>query len=110
MGSVKPKEGVVVIYKDDEALCGIGLFGVYRSVLGAVAWTVLTRAELAAYVQALRRGAHAFRIKGCKWFSFAIGHIKGRKCGFKSVALTHPLELVGLLMQRSLPNQKSQQV
>lgn len=49
--------------KDEDSLCDIAMHDAYRSVLGAVAWTVLTRAELAAYVQALQRRAHAPRIK-----------------------------------------------
>ena len=45
--------------KDDEALRGEPCQEAYRSVLGAVAWTVLTRVELAVYVPVLQRRAHA---------------------------------------------------
>ena len=45
--------------KDDAALCDSQLHGAHRSVLGAVAWIVLTRAELAVYVQAPQGRAHA---------------------------------------------------
>lgn len=40
--SVTPIESMMLICKDEEALCDTLLHGSYRSVLGAVAWTVLT--------------------------------------------------------------------
>ena len=67
---------------------------VSASLLGAVAWTVLTRAELAVYVQALQRRAHAPRIKDCKRLNVVIRYMKRHKCGLKSIALKHPLKLV----------------
>ena len=63
-------------------------------MLGAVAWTVLTRAELAVYVQALRRRALAPRIKNGKRFNLMIRYTKRHKCGLKSITLKHPFKLV----------------
>lgn len=83
------------IGKDDEALCDIMLHEFYRSVLGVVVWTVLTRAELAVYVQALHRRAHAVRTKDCRGLNFAIRDMKRPKCGFTQIVLQHPLKLVG---------------
>ena len=57
----------MLIGKEDETLCDTILREVYRSVLGTVAWTVLTRAELAVFVQALQRRARAFRIQAQMW-------------------------------------------
>ena len=62
-------------------------------MLGAVAWAVLARAELVAYVQAFRRRAHAPRIKDCKRLNVVIGHMERHKCGFKSVTVKHPFGL-----------------
>lgn len=52
--------------QEGDALCDEMLHGAYRPVPGVVARIVLTRAELAAYVQALQRRAHAFRTQGCQ--------------------------------------------
>ena len=57
--------------------------------------TVLTRAELAVYVQSLQRRAHAFRIKDCKKLNLVIRYMKRHKRGLKPVALQHPLKLPG---------------
>ena len=67
----------------------------YRSILGAVACAVLTRIDLAVYVQALQGRAHASRIIDCKILNLVIRYMKRHKCGFKSVHLRHPLKLVG---------------
>ena len=70
--SITPIDSTLFTGKDDEALCDPQLHEAYRSVLGAVAWIVLTRAELAVYVQALQRRAHASRITDCKRLSVVI--------------------------------------
>ena len=67
----------LLIGKDDETLCEQDLHDMYRSVLGAVAWTVLTRADLAVYIQALQRKAHAPCIKDCKRMNIVIGYRNG---------------------------------
>ena len=51
--SITPIDANTLSGKDEDALCEFAVHDAYRSVLGAVAWTVLTRAELAVYVQAL---------------------------------------------------------
>ena len=66
-----------------------------RSVLGAVAWIVLTRVELAVYVQALQRRAHAPRVTDCKRLNRVIRYMKRHKCGLKTVCVRHPLTFVG---------------
>lgn len=55
---------------------------------------MLFRAEFVVYVQALQRRAHAFRIKDCRGFDFAIRYLKRHECGFKSITLNHQLKLV----------------
>ena len=85
----------LLIGKDEEAQCDVIFHEAYISVLGVVAWTVLTRAELAVYVQALQRRAHAPRIKDCKRFNLVIRHMERYTCGLRSAALQHPFKLVG---------------
>ena len=92
--SITPIEPSLLTGKGDEALCDSKMHEAYRSVLGAVAWTVLTRAELAVYVQALQRRAHAPRIIDCKRLNVVMCHMKRHKCGLKSITLKHPLKLV----------------
>ena len=70
------------------------IYEAYKSVLGAVVWTVLTRVELAVCVQALQRRAHAPRVTDCKRFNLVIRHAEEHKCGLKSFDLRHPFELV----------------
>ena len=93
--SITPIDAALLVGKDEDTLCGNVLHDAYRSVLGAVAWTVLTRAELAVYVQALQRRAHAPRIKDCKRLNLVIRYMKRHKCGLRLVTLKHPLRLVG---------------
>ena len=69
---------------------------------GAVVWTVLSRAELAVYLQAFQRKARAPRIIDCKTFDAAIPYIYiyiylymgRRKCWVTSVEVNRPFELV----------------
>ena len=89
--SIQPIRSELHQGKDDEALCDGPCRGAYRSVLGVVAWTALTRAELAVYVQALQRRAHAPRVADCKRFNMVIRYMKKHKCGLKSVRFKHKL-------------------
>ena len=57
VGSITPIDAGLILGKEGGSLCGEELHEAYRSVLGTVAWTVLTRVELAVYVQALQRRA-----------------------------------------------------
>lgn len=93
--SATPIESIMLIGNDEEALCATLLHEPYRSVLGVVAWTVLTRAELVVYVQALQGRAHAPRIMDCKRLDLVIRYMKRHKGGLKSVTFKHPLKLVG---------------
>lgn len=92
--SITPIDVGLFFGKGEGAECGPQLHEACRFVLGAVAWTVLTRIELAVYVQALQRRAHAHHIKDCKRLNIVIRYMHGHKCGFKPVRLQHPLKLV----------------
>ena len=85
VGSISPIKVELYSRKDDETLCDGPCPDAYRSVLGAVAWAVLTRAELAVYVQAFQRRVHAPRVADCKRLNLVIRYMKEHKCGFKSV-------------------------
>ena len=92
--SIKPIDADTLTSKDEDSICDIAAHDAYRSVLGAVAWIVLTRAEVAVYVQVLQRRAHVPRVKDCKRLNVVIRYMKRHKCGLKSVALQHPLKFV----------------
>lgn len=83
--SITPIDVGLFIGKEEEALCDTEVHDAYRSVLGAITWTVLTRAELAVYVQALQRRAHAPRMKDCKRLNIVIRHMKRHRCCLKSI-------------------------
>ena len=51
--STTPSDKQLLVGKGDEEACPVALREAHRSVLGAVAWTVLTRVDLAVYVQLL---------------------------------------------------------
>lgn len=96
IGSVTLIDAHSLLGKDEDSLCDVALREAYRSVLGAGAWDVLTKAELAAYVQTLQRRAHAPRIKDCKRLNVVIRCMKKRKCGLKGIALQHPIKNVAV--------------
>ena len=74
--SISPIKAELYSGKDDAALCDGPCHDAYRSVFGAVVWTVLTRAGLAVYVQALQRRARAPRVTDCKRLNFVIRYVK----------------------------------
>ena len=88
--SIQPMKLDLYSGKDDEALCGKACREAYRSILGVVAWTVLTRVELAVYVQGLQRRAHAPMVTDCKRLDLVIRYMKTYNCGLKFVCLKRP--------------------
>ena len=80
-GSVAPTEARLFIGKVDDALCCQVFHESYRSVFGAVVWAVFTRADLAAYAQALQRRAHAPCVEDCKIIKVVIRNMERHKCG-----------------------------
>ena len=83
VGSIQPVKPEFYQWKDDAALCGGPFHEAYRSVLGAVAWTVVTRVELAVYVQAFQRRVHAPMVIDRKRFNLLLRHVKKPECGLK---------------------------
>ena len=86
IGNITPIGFSMLASKDEDGLRDTLIHESYRSVLGAVAWAVITRVDLAMYVQALQRRARAPRIKDCERLSFAIRYVKRHKCGLTSIA------------------------
>ena len=83
-----------MIGTDEEEECNIQLREAYSPILGAVAWIALTGAELAVYVQAHQRQAHATRIEPCKRLNIVTMNMKRHKCGLKLVAIQHPIKFL----------------
>ena len=81
VGWIQPMKSELHSGKADEALVDSVCREAYRFVLGAVAWTVLTRAELAVCVQVLQRRAHAPRVIDCKILNLVIRYMENHKCG-----------------------------
>ena len=53
----------------------------FMSLLGGVAWTVLTRPDIADYVQALQRRASAPRIADCRRLNAVVRCLKRQRVG-----------------------------
>ena len=64
--------------KGEDANCCQALREAYRSVVGVVAWTVLTMVESAVYVQAFQRRVHAPRVFDCRRLNVVIRNVKKR--------------------------------
>ena len=67
----------------------------YMSLLGGIAWTVLTRAEAAVYVQALQRSAHRPTIGHCRRLNLVLRYIRRQQSGLRYRRLRHPVKIVG---------------
>jgi hypothetical protein len=67
----------------------------FHSLLGGVAWTVLTRAEIAIYVQALQRRASAARVCDCRRINTVLRFLKRHKNGIMYPCIVGPVRLVG---------------
>ena len=80
---------------DGDATTSDELHEQFRSVLGSIAWTALTRPDMAVYIQALQRRLATSRIKDCKRCDLVIRRLRRHKCGLRSMRVSHPLRLCG---------------
>ena len=80
----------------DEETVNETLHSGYMSLLGGVAWTVLTRAEAAIYVQALQRRAHAPRATDCRRLNVVVRYLQRHKHSLTYEKLSGDLKLGGL--------------
>jgi len=67
----------------------------FDSLLGGVAWTVLTRADIAIYVQALQRRGKAPRIVDCRRINIVVRHLTRHKIGVMYRRIDGPVRLIG---------------
>ena len=81
--------------QDDEQEVGEGLHSEFSSLLGGVAWTVLTRAEIAIYVQALQRRSHSCRLKDCRRVNVVLRYLKRHKHGIMYPRLGERVRIIG---------------
>ena len=68
---------------DDEALVDAPTHEQFSSLLGQVAWTVLTRADLAVYIQALQRRGSGPRVVDCRRLNLVVRYLKRHRIGLK---------------------------
>ena len=67
----------------------------YSSLLGGIAWTVLSRADAAVYIQALQRRSHKPRIIDCRRMNLCLRYITRHKKGIMYEAVIGEVRLVG---------------
>ena len=80
---------------EDEKLVTLRpLHDFYRSCIGAIAWAVLSRADIAVYVQALQRRGHAPRVLDPKRCNLVIRFLRRHKCGIKTIKLKYQVKLM----------------
>ena len=65
----------------DEELVNETMHSLYMSLLGGLAWLVLTRVDLSVFVQALQRRAHAPRVCDIKRLNTVVRYAKRRPLG-----------------------------
>ena len=96
VNAIKPIPTSAYKGMEDEKLVTLTrLHDLFRSCIGAIAWAVLSRADIAVYVQVLQRRGHAPRVVDIKRCNFVIRFLRRHKCGIKTIKLEHPVELTG---------------
>ena len=70
--------------------------GLYRQLLGAVAWTMLTRADLAIYVQALQRRCAKPRVVDVRRLNLVVRYLKRHLIGIRYPPVPQPWRLAGI--------------
>ena len=79
----------------EEDLVPEELHAKFSSLLGVVAWTVLTRADLAVYVQALQRRGAGPRLVDLRRLNLVLRYLKRHKVGIWSCKVPEPWRLTG---------------
>lgn len=94
--SIKPIDKKLFEGKpEDEMVTCEKLHEAFRSCLGSIAWTGLSRADVAVYIQALQRRGAAPRIKDCQRANLVIRYLRRHQSGLRTLKVTNPLRLVG---------------
>ena len=82
--------------RQDEEEANEELHAAYMSLLGGVAWTILSRTEVSVYVQALQRYAHKPTVGKCRRLNLVLRFLVRQESGILYKRLEHPLKLVGM--------------
>ena len=82
--------------KDDSDTADAELHADYMSLLGGLAWTILTRAEACVYIQALQRHNHCPTVAECRRLNLVLRYIRKVQSGVLFRHIRHPLKLVGM--------------
>ena len=70
------------------------LLSSYGSLVGGIAWTLLTRSDVAVHVGFLQRNAHAPRVKHFRAANTVVRWMKRRSCVLLHVAVVQPWSLI----------------
>ena len=81
--------------KEDHASVSEETHREFQTLLGGAAWTVLTRADAAVYIQALQRRAHAPRVIDCKRLNVVVRFLKREHGEIRYGNLQGPHKLIG---------------
>ena len=81
---------------DAEPVTEADAIAAYRSLLGGVAWLILTRAEAAVYVQSLQRAGATPTYGHLRRINVLLRYITKETSGLTYKTMQHPLKLVGM--------------
>ena len=80
---------------DDSTLVDVRTHELYRKLLGESAWTVMTRADMCVYIQALQRRGSAPRAVDCRRINLVCRYLKRHRVGIFYGKVPEPWRLVG---------------
>jgi len=93
--ALKPLELTSIKGRPIEELVLADLASKFASLLGGVAWIVLTRAEIAIYVQALQRRASGPRVTDCRRINVLVRYVTRHQEGLWYEAVSGNIRLLG---------------
>ena len=107
--TLRPIDPNLLKGKPDDESAGPELTAKFMSLLGGVAWTVLTATGALVYIQALQRHAQKPTIGHCKRINIVLRYLRRNESGLSYSKLTHPLKLVAFTDAafRALPEESS---
>ena len=93
--NIKPM--VTALFKEtaDADLAIVRAHEQFRSSLGEVAWTAMTIADLAVYIQSLQRRSHAPRGKDCRRVNLVMRYLRRQRVGIFYAPVPKPWRVIG---------------
>ena len=79
---------------DDEQVDAL-FIEAFQRLLGGAAWTVLTRADVAVYIQALQRRGHVPRVCDCRRLNLVIRYLQRHRIGIRYLRMPERVKLLG---------------